>query len=159
MDDKRTKVTIYADGACLGNPGPGGYGVILICGDRKKELSGGAALTTNNRMELTAVIEGLKALKRPCEVLLYSDSKYVVDMVEGKWPQRWQKNNWMRNKKEPAKNVDLWEELLHLLEIHSVTMKWVKGHAENALNNRCDELAVKAAESFKNSNHNNLSSR
>jgi len=82
MDDKRTKVTIYADGACLGNPGPGGYGVILICGDRKKELSGGAALTTNNRMELTAVIEGLKALKRPCEVLLYSDSKYVVDMVE-----------------------------------------------------------------------------
>jgi len=106
-------------------------------------------------MELTAVIEGLKALKRPCEVLLYSDSKYVVDMVEGKWPQRWQKNNWMRNKKEPAKNVDLWEELLRLLEIHSVTMKWVKGHAENALNNRCDELAVKAAESFKNSNHNN----
>lgn len=148
MAEQQTHVTIYTDGACRGNPGPGGYGVILMYGEQKKELSGGAAQTTNNRMELTGVLEGLKALKRPCEVTLYSDSKYVVDMVEQGWLDRWKQNNWMRNKKEPAKNVDLLEELCALLKFHRVKFVWVKGHAQNPYNNRCDELAVAAAEKF-----------
>lgn len=140
---------IYTDGACRGNPGPGGYGVVMIYGEKKKELSGGEANTTNNRMELTAVIEGLQALNKPCEVTLFSDSKYVVDMVEGGHLQRWKQNNWMRNKHDPVKNVDLWEKVLQLLNLHSVKMIWVKGHASNPWNNRCDELAVAAAEKYR----------
>ena len=137
-------VTIYTDGACSGNPGPGGYGVILISGQYKKELSGGEANTTNNRMELTAVIVGLQALKRPCSVKLYSDSQYVVKMIQEGWLARWKRNGWMRTKSEPAKNVDLLKELDRLLEVHQVEMIWVKGHADNPYNNRCDELAVAA---------------
>lgn len=138
------EVTIYTDGACSGNPGPGGYGVILMSGKYSKEISGGDPKTTNNRMELMAVIVGLQALKRPCTVKLYSDSQYVVNMVNQGWLVRWKKNGWMRNKSEPAKNVDLLEELDRLLQIHQVEMIWVKGHADNPYNNRCDELAVSA---------------
>ncbi len=148
MQEKQPQVQIYTDGACKGNPGPGGYGVILLYGERKKELSGGEANTTNNRMELMGVIEGLKALNKPCQVTLYSDSKYVVDMVEGGYLMRWKQNNWMRNKKDPVKNVDLWEQVLALLQKHTVKMVWVKGHASNPWNNRCDELAVAAAAKF-----------
>ena len=137
-------VTIYTDGACSGNPGPGGYGVILMSGKYTKEISGGEPETTNNRMELMAVIVGLRALKRPCNVRLYSDSQYVVNMVEKGWMERWKRNGWMRNKNEPAKNVDLLKELDELLHVHQVEMVWVKGHAENPYNNRCDELAVNA---------------
>ena len=135
-------VTIYTDGACSGNPGPGGYGVILQSGKYEKEISGGEPSTTNNRMELVAVIVGLKALKRPCTVKLYSDSQYVVNMVQQGWLARWKRNGWMRNKSDPAKNVDLLKELDAQLQIHQVEMIWVKGHADNPYNNRCDELAV-----------------
>ncbi len=149
MEENRPKVQIYTDGACSGNPGPGGYGVVLIYNATKKELSGGEANTTNNRMELMAVIEGLRALNKPCDVTLYSDSKYVVDMVEGGYLKRWKQNHWMRNKKDPVKNVDLWEQVLALLQTHTVKMIWVKGHAENPWNNRCDELAVAAAAKYR----------
>ena len=135
-------VTIYTDGACSGNPGPGGYGVILQSGKYEKEISGGEPATTNNRMELLAVIVGLKALNRPCNVMLYSDSQYVVNMVKLGWLQKWKRNGWMRNKSDPAKNVDLLKELDALLQMHKVEMIWVKGHADNPYNNRCDELAV-----------------
>ena len=135
-------VIIYTDGACSGNPGPGGYGAILMYGEHKKELSGGEAETTNNRMELMGVITALKALKRPCTVQLFTDSQYIVNAIELGWAKRWQANGWMRNKKDPALNPDLWQELLDLLEIHNVSFHWVKGHAENPYNNRCDELAV-----------------
>ena len=138
------EVTIYTDGACSGNPGPGGYGVVMISGKYRKELSGGEPSTTNNRMELLAVIVGLRALKRPCDVKLYSDSQYVVNMVNQGWMERWKRNGWMRNKSEPAKSVDLLEELDRLLHTHRVEMIWVKGHADNPENNRCDELAVEA---------------
>lgn len=137
-------VTIYTDGACSGNPGPGGYGVILMSGKYSKEISGGDPNTTNNRMELMAVITGLQALKRPCTVKLYSDSQYVVNMVNQGWLAKWKRNGWMRTKTEPAKNVDLLEQLDRLLAIHQVEMIWVKGHADNPYNNRCDELAVAA---------------
>lgn len=140
-------VTIYTDGACSGNPGPGGYGAILMYGQHKKELSGGDPNTTNNRMELMGVITALKALNRPCQVDLYTDSQYVVNAIEKGWAKKWQANGWMRNKKDKALNPDLWQSLLNLLEIHQVTFHWVKGHAENPYNNRCDELA--AAESHK----------
>lgn len=139
------EVTIYTDGACSGNPGPGGWGTILIYGEYTKELSGGEKETTNNRMELCAVIEGLQALKRPCKVLLYSDSQYVVNMIEKGWLERWRKNNWMRDKNSPAKNVDLLESLWQLLHTHEVHPVWVKGHAENKYNNRCDQMAVEAS--------------
>jgi len=135
-------VTIYTDGACSGNPGPGGWGAILVSGGREKELSGGEPRTTNNRMELTAVIEGLSALKRPCNVKLVTDSKYVVDAIEKGWALRWQKNGWMRSPKEKALNPDLWEKLLSLLKIHKVSFQWVKGHAGHPYNERCDALAV-----------------
>jgi len=135
------KVTIYTDGACSGNPGPGGYGTVLIHGEYRKELSGGEAQTTNNRMEIMAVIIGLEALKQPCEVALYSDSRYVVDAIEKGWVTRWKQNNWMRNKKEAALNVDLWERMLPLLDVHKVAFHWVKGHAGHPENERCDELA------------------
>ncbi|WMI80230.1 ribonuclease HI [Anaerotignum sp. MB30-C6] len=134
-------VTIYTDGACSGNPGPGGYGVVMLYGSARKELSGGYFKTTNNRMEVLAVIKGLEALKEPCAVKLYSDSKYVVDAIEKGWAIKWRNQGWMRNKKEKASNVDLWERLLKLLEIHSVSFIWVKGHASNVENERCDQLA------------------
>lgn len=139
------KVQIYTDGACSGNPGPGGFGVVLLYGSGRKEISKGYELTTNNRMELLAAIEGLKALKEPCEAALYSDSKYVVDAVNKGWAKKWQANEWMRNKKEKALNTDLWAELLELLNIHKVTFIWIKGHAENKENNRCDQLAREAS--------------
>lgn len=135
-------VTIYTDGACSGNPGPGGWGAILSYKETEKELSGGAAQTTNNRMELTAVITGLAALKEPCEVTLYSDSRYIIDAIQKGWAKKWQANHWMRNAKEPALNSDLWEQLLGLLERHPVTFVWVKGHAGHPENERCDQLAV-----------------
>ena len=142
-------VTIYTDGACSGNPGPGGYGAILMYGSHKKELSGGEANTTNNRMELMGVITALKALNRPCQVDLYTDSQYVVNAIEKGWARKWQANGWMRNKKDKALNPDLWQMLLDLLEVHQVTFHWVKGHAENPYNNRCDELAVAESQRLK----------
>ena len=138
-------VTLYTDGACSGNPGPGGWGAILEYMGHEAELSGGEAATTNNRMELTAVIEGLKRLKEPCIVELYSDSKYVVDALEKGWAVSWQKRGWIKADKKPALNPDLWEQLLALLQVHQVHCHWVKGHAENPKNNRCDQLAVAAA--------------
>ncbi len=141
----RKHVDIYTDGACSGNPGPGGYGVILMYGSLKRELSGGEKQTTNNRMELSGVIRGLSALREPCEVALYTDSQYVVNAMTKGWAKKWQANGWMRNKREKALNPDLWEKLLALCEQHEVTFHWVKGHAENAFNNRCDALAVEAA--------------
>ena len=135
-------VEIFTDGACSGNPGPGGYGVILRAGEHEKELSGGDPATTNNRMELTAAIEGLSALKRPCRVTLCSDSKYLIDSVTKGWVYNWKRNNWQRGKSSPALNVDLWEKLLALLEIHQVEWIWVKGHAGHPENERCDALAV-----------------
>jgi ribonuclease HI len=143
------KITIYTDGACSGNPGRGGYGAVLIYGDYRKEISGGEALTTNNRMELSGVIKGLEMLKEPCEVTVFSDSKYVVDAIEKGWALRWQNNNWKRNKKDDALNPDLWEDLLQLLQMHKVTFKWVKGHAGNVENERCDQLAREAIENKK----------
>ena len=137
-------ITIYTDGACSGNPGPGGYGAVLIYGNHRKEFSGYEAETTNNRMEIMGVITALEALKEPCTVALYSDSRYVVDAIEKGWAKRWRSNNWMRNKKEQALNPDLWEELLILLEKHTVSCRWVKGHASNPENERCDELARSA---------------
>ena len=143
-----TQVSLYTDGACTGNPGPGGWGAILRCGGTEKELSGGEAQTTNNRMELTAAIEGLSALKRPCRVTLYSDSQYLVNAVTKGWAKRWQKNGWMRTKTEAALNPDLWERLLALLEQHEVTFVWVRGHAGHPENERCDRLAVAQAKAF-----------
>ena len=136
------QVTIYTDGACSGNPGPGGWGAILCYGPHKKEISGGEDHTTNNRMELTGVISALKLLKEPCEVELYSDSKYVIDALEKGWARGWQKRGWVKSNKKPALNPDLWEELLRLCDIHTVHTHWVKGHADNPYNNRCDEMAV-----------------
>ena len=135
-------VTIYTDGACSGNPGPGGWGAILEYRGLEKELSGGEKETTNNRMELMGVIAALEALKTPCEVDLYSGSQCIINAIEKGWAIRWQKSGWMRNRKERALNPDLWERLLSLLQKHQVTFHWVKGHAENPKNNRCDALAV-----------------
>ncbi|MFI3230043.1 MAG: ribonuclease HI [bacterium] len=135
------EIEIYTDGACSFNPGPGGYGVVMLYGEHRKELSQGYKLTTNNRMELLAIIVGLENLKRPSSLTLYSDSKYVIDSVEKGWVYKWQKNNWKRNKNEMAVNIDLWERLLPLLEKNDVKFVWVKGHADNKENNRCDYLA------------------
>ena len=135
-------VTIYTDGACSGNPGPGGWCAILRYGEIEKQLSGGEAKTTNNRMELTAVIEALRALKAPCRVERYSDSKYVLDALEKGWARGWKARGWKKADKSPAKNPELWDRLLNLLDQHDVSFHWVKGHAENPYNNRCDELAV-----------------
>ena len=143
------KVELYTDGACKGNPGPGGYGAILVYGGAEKELSGGEALTTNNRMELLGAITGLAALKEPCEVVLTSDSKYLVDAVNKKWAVGWRKKGWKKGDGKPALNIDLWERLLDLLEIHRVTLVWVKGHAGHPYNERCDRLAVSEAEKFR----------
>ena len=136
------QVTVYTDGACSGNPGPGGWGAILEYKGLEKELSGGERDTTNNRMELTGVISALRALKEACQVDLYTDSKYVCDAVDKGWVYGWRKNGWRKADKKPALNVDLWEQLLPLLDYHNVTWHWVKGHAENEKNNRCDKLAV-----------------
>ncbi len=135
-------VEIFTDGACSGNPGPGGWGVVLRFGPHEKELSGGEANTTNNRMELTAAIEGLSALKESCNVLLVTDSKYVADGITQGWAESWRKNGWRKADKKPALNPDLWEKLLDLLEKHTVNIKWVKGHAGHPENERCDQLAV-----------------
>ncbi len=142
-------VTLYTDGACSGNPGPGGWGAILMYGRHKKELSGGEASTTNNRMELTAVIRGLEALTEPCVVDLWSDSKYVIDALDKGWAKSWRARGWVKGDKKPALNPDLWERLLELCERHTVRLHWVKGHAENPHNNRCDEMAVAEWQSLK----------
>lgn len=136
------KVKIYTDGACSGNPGKGGWGAVLVYGSIEKELCGGSPDTTNNRMELSAVIEALKKLKEPCEVELTTDSKYVCDAVTKGWVYSWKKNGWRKADKKPALNIDLWEELLPLLKKHSVTFIWVKGHSGHPYNERCDKLAV-----------------
>ena len=141
-------VTLYTDGACSGNPGPGGWGAILEFNGTEKELSGGEAETTNNRMELTAVIAGLSALKEPCIVELYSDSKYVIDGLSKGWAESWRKNGWKKADKKPALNPDLWGKLLDLTHIHTLRYHWVKGHAENEKNNRCDQLAVAESKKF-----------
>ena len=135
------KVTIYTDGACSGNPGPGGWGAILMCQGKKKEIAGGCKNTTNNIMEITAVLEALKLLKYACEVDLYSDSAYVVNAFRQKWIDNWKKNNWKTASKEPVKNKELWQELDKLTQIHQVKFHKVKGHSDNEFNNRCDELA------------------
>lgn len=141
-------VTIYTDGACSGNPGPGGWGAILCYGGAKKEMSGSEKQTTNNRMELTGVISALRALKEPCIVELYSDSKYVIDALSKGWAVSWRRNGWKKADKKPALNSDLWAALLELCDTHEVRCHWVKGHAENEFNNRCDELAVAASQAM-----------
>ncbi len=141
-------VDIYTDGACRGNPGPGGWGAILVYGAHQKELSGGEAHTTNNRMELQGVIAALGALREPCEVTLTSDSRYVTEAIEQRWVYNWRANGWRKADRSPALNVDLWEQLLLLLEKHNVTFCWVKGHAGHPFNERCDVLATQFADSF-----------
>ncbi len=141
-------VTLYTDGACSHNPGPGGWACILMYGTHRKELSGGHPGTTNNRMELTAVIQGLKALNQPCIVELYSDSRYVLDALEKGWATGWKKRGWIKSNKEPALNPDLWEELLQLTQRHELHYHWVKGHNDDPYNNRCDFLAVAESKKF-----------
>ena len=143
------QVTIYTDGACSGNPGPGGWGAILMYGAHKRELSGGEADTTNNRMELTAVIRALSLLKEPCIVELWSDSKYVIDGLSKGWAKGWKAKGWVKSDKKPALNPDLGDELPRLERIHTLRYHWVKGHAENEFNNRCDELAVAESRKFR----------
>ena len=138
-------IQLYTDGACQGNPGPGGYGAVLLFEEHRKEVSGGHRKTTNNRMELMAVIKGLEALKEKCKVEAYSDSKYVVDALSKGWAAKWRANGWRRNKRESAENPDLWERLLRLCEVHEVTFYWVRGHSGNDENERCDQLATEAA--------------
>jgi ribonuclease HI len=138
------KVELYTDGACSGNPGPGGYGIILIYGDYQKELSGAYELTTNNRMELMAVIKGLRAIKKPCEVTLYTDSKYIVDALTLGWLEKWKSNLWIKSDKEPVRNVDLWREVLEQINRHHIKWVWVKGHDNNRYNILCDKLATTA---------------
>lgn len=142
-------VDIYADGACSGNPGPGGYGVVLVYGGHERELAGGCADTTNNRMELTAAIVGLETLKEPCEVTLTTDSKYLCDSVNLGWAKGWRARGWVKADKRPALNADLWERLLALLERHRVTVEWVKGHNGHPYNERCDRLAVGQIDKFR----------
>jgi len=139
------KVEIFTDGACSGNPGPGGYGVVMRYGEREKELSGGYAETTNNRMELLGVIVALEALKEPCDVTVTTDSQYVVNGMEKGWAKKWKAMGWMRNKKEPALNADLWERLLRAAERHKVGFAWVRGHDGHVENERCDKLATAAS--------------
>ena len=141
-------VEIYTDGACSGNPGPGGWGAILRYKGVEKQLSGGQAQTTNNRMELTGVISALRALKEPCRVELYSDSRYVIDALEKGWAASWKKKGWVKSDKKPALNPDLWEELLDLTARHEMVYHWVKGHADNEYNNRCDALAVQERDQY-----------
>lgn len=145
---KMKHVDIYTDGACRGNPGRGGWGAVLVYRGVEKELSGGEPMTTNNRMELSAVIAALSALREPCEITLTSDSKYVVDAVTKGWARSWQSRGWVKPDKSPALNPDLWEKLLRLLDYHKVTFVWVKGHAGHPYNERCDKLATDYADSF-----------
>jgi len=145
--EKKT-VYIFSDGACSGNPGPGGYGVILRYGDKEAELSGGEKQTTNNRMELTGVIKGLEALKYPCRVIIQTDSRYVVDGITKGWAKSWRKRGWVKSDKQPALNPDLWGRLLDLLEIHDAEFTWIKGHAGHEENERCDRLAVAQRDLF-----------
>ena len=142
------KIELFTDGACSGNPGPGGWGAILRYNGHEKELCGGEAETTNNRMELTAVIEGLSALKEPCEIELFTDSKYVCDTVSKRWVYSWNANGWKKADKKPALNVDLWEKLLELLDTNKVNFNWIKGHAGHPENERCDQLAVAESQKF-----------
>jgi ribonuclease HI len=142
------KVVLYTDGACSGNPGPGGYGAVLIYGGVEKEIFGGEKSTTNNKMEMMAVIKGLEALKEPCEVEVYSDSAYIVNAIEQGWIESWKKNGWRKADKKPVKNVDLWEKLLELMDKHKVIFNKVKGHADDEYNNRCDRIAVREREKF-----------
>ena len=144
MNVKMPLVLIYTDGACSGNPGPGGYGAILKYRDHIREISGGYRLTTNNRMELMGVIKGLEELKKPCRVNLYSDSKYVVDAHNLGWLQKWAHNGWTKGDRSAVKNIDLWKRLIELAGQHEITWIWVKGHSDNELNSRCDSLAVEA---------------
>jgi len=144
-------VVIYTDGACSGNPGPGGYSAILIYNGIEKEVSGGSRDTTNNKMELMGVIEGLKMLKEPCNVKLYSDSAYIVNSINNGWLNSWQKNNWIKSDKSKVKNIDLWIELIKLMEYHKITFIKVKGHSDNSYNNRCDKLAVLRRDEYMNS--------
>lgn len=143
--DERTPVTIYTDGACLGNPGPGGWAAVLLSGDRRKEISGSAAATTNNRMELKAAIEGLKQLKHPCRVVVITDSRYLHDALEKGWLEKWRRNGWKTAGRTLVKNQDLWRELHGLLQRHRVDFRWTRGHEGNEGNERCDELARQAA--------------
>lgn len=142
------RVAVYTDGACSGNPGPGGFGAILEYGGLTKELSGGERKTTNNRMELMGVITALEALREPCEVTVTTDSQYVVNAMTKGWAEKWRKNGWMRNKTDAAQNPDLWERLLALCAVHTVAFVWVRGHAGHPQNERCDELARKFQESL-----------
>jgi ribonuclease HI len=143
------KVDIYTDGACSGNPGPGGWGAVIVFRGVEKELSGGEAATTNNRMELTAVISALEALRESCEVTLYTDSKYIADALKQGWARTWKKNNWIKSDKKPALNRDLWERLLILCDMHKVTPVWVRGHNGHEYNERCDRLAVIEADKYR----------
>ena len=143
-DKPLKEVTIYTDGACSGNPGPGGYGVVLLYKGHRKELSAGFKDTTNNRMEILAAIRGPECLREKCRVTLYTDSQYLVNAIEKNWAKKWRANGWMRNKKEPALNADLWARLLKLCEFHQLKFVWVRGHAGNPENERCDQLAVEA---------------
>ena len=149
MSAQLKKIEIFTDGACSGNPGPGGWGCILRYGNAEKELSGGEGDTTNNRMELTAAIEGLKALKEKCEVTLYTDSQYVANGINKGWARTWQKNGWIKSDKKAAQNRELWEELITLIDRHDVTVVWVKGHSGHLENERCDRLAVAMSERYK----------
>ena len=142
------RIEIYTDGSCKGNPGPGGWGAILRYNGYEKRISGGEAETTNNRMELTAVIKALSLLREPCSVILISDSKYVCDGISKGWAKSWQKNGWIKSDKKPALNVDLWEQLLALLQVHHVSVEWIKGHAGHPENELCDQMAVEEAEKF-----------
>ena len=146
MDKNLKKITIYTDGAGSGNPGPGGYGAILIYNGKEKEISGGEENTTNNKMEMMGVIKSLELLKEKCDVEVYSDSAYVVNSINNKWVYSWKKNNWIKSDKSKAKNIDLWEKLIELISFHNVKFIKVKGHADNEYNNRCDKLAVMARE-------------
>ena len=143
------KITIYTDGACSGNPGPGGWGAILEYKGVRKEISGGEAETTNNRMELMGIIRALEQLKEPCDITFCSDSKYVMDGLSKGWAKGWRARGWVKSDKKPALNVDLWEQLLQLIAQHELHYHWVKGHAENEYNNRCDEMAVAEWHKFK----------
>ena len=143
------QVTIYTDGACSGNPGPGGWGAILEYKGTQKELSGGEESTTNNRMELTALIRALEALKEPCDITLCSDSKYVIDGLSKGWAKSWRARGWVKADKKPALNPDLWQTLLELTERHTMHYHWVKGHADNPKNNRCDQMAVAESRKFR----------
>jgi len=143
------EIQLYCDGACSGNPGPGGWGALLRFGAHERELSGGAAQTTNNRMELTALLEGLRALKEPCRVTVTTDSEYVANGINKGWAKSWQRNNWVKSDKKPALNADLWAALLEEAARHEVTVRWVRGHSGHSENERCDRLAVAQAQKFK----------